>query len=381
MPTQSPEKTIQPIRSKWKGTLTDRERFNRQMHYQTVDRCFNMEFGYWDENFTEWPLFYQNGISTNEEADIFFNFDRTASISGEIWMSPPFPKETIEVRERTKVLMNEDGLLAEVPLDGHDTIPHFLKASIVTPDDWKKVKAERFRLDDPARKVDVDKLKREHPAERDYPLGIWVGSMIGKIRDMLTFEGLSYAIYDYPTMVEDMVETACQLVEQALEQILPHFQFDYAAGWEDICYKSGPIVNPRWFQRVITPRYKRIHDKLKVHGIDIWWIDCDGDVRPILKSMMEGGVNCLFPFEVNGCAHPAELLEEYGKDLRIMGGFDKIEMGKGREAILRYMDTLVPLVERGGYIPFCDHRCPPNVNPDDYLYYLDLKEEYFGLKG
>ena len=55
------------------------------------------------------------------------------------------------MRETTKVLMNDDGLLAEVPLDGHDTIPHYIKASIVTPDDWKKVKAERFRLDDPAR--------------------------------------------------------------------------------------------------------------------------------------------------------------------------------------------------------------------------------------
>ena len=42
------------------------------------------------------------------------------------------------------------------------------------------------------------------------------------------------------------------------------------------------------------------------------------------------------------------------------------------------MDTLVPLVARGGYIPFCDHRCPPNVTPEDYLYYLDLKEEMFG---
>jgi hypothetical protein len=49
--------TITPCRPKWKGTMTDRERFNRQMHYQPVDRCFNMEFGYWDENFTEWPLF------------------------------------------------------------------------------------------------------------------------------------------------------------------------------------------------------------------------------------------------------------------------------------------------------------------------------------
>ena len=376
----NPAPSIQPIRTRWKGLISDRERFNRQMHYQPVDRCFNMEFGYWDENFTEWNIFRDHQIRNNEEADIFFNFDRTASIGGENWMSPPFQDEIIEIRETTKVLMNSDGLLAEVPLDGHDTIPHYIKSSITTPDDWKKVKAERFNLDSPSRTVNIQKLKAQHPDDHDYPLGVWVGSMIGKIRDMLTFEGLSYAIYDYPVMVEDMVETACQLVEQSLDQILPHFQFDFAAGWEDICYKSGPIVNPRWFHRVIMPRYKRIHNKLKAHGIDIWWIDCDGDVRPILGSMMEGGVNCLFPFEVNGCAHPAELLQEYGKDLRIMGGFDKIEMGKGREAIQRYMDTLVPLVERGGYIPFCDHRCPPNVTPDDYIFYLDLKEQYFGLK-
>jgi uroporphyrinogen decarboxylase len=44
------------------------------------------------------------------------------------------------------------------------------------------------------------------------------------------------------------------------------------------------------------------------------------------------------------------------------------------------MESLVPLVARGGYIPFCDHRCPPNVKVQDYLYYLDLKEEMFGMK-
>jgi len=372
-------KPVQPIRSKWKGVMTDRQRFNRQMHYQPVDRCFNMEFGYWDENFTEWPIFYQNGITNNAEADIFFNFDRQYTVGGNIWLSPGFGNTVVEVRQTTKVLINDDGLYAEVPLDGHDPIPHYIKSSIKTPDDWYKIKTERFRLDDPARIVDITALKAEHPNDRDYPLGIWVGSMIGKIRDMLTFEGLAYAIYDYPAMVEDMVETACVLVEHSLSQILPHFEFDFAAGWEDICFKAGPIVSPRWFKRVITPRYQRIHKLLKAHGIDISWIDCDGDVRPILPHMMEGGVNGLFPYEVNSCAHSAELLNAYGKDLRIMGGFDKLEMGKGREAIKAYMDTLGPLVERGGYIPFCDHRCPPNVHPDDYLYYLDLKEQYFGL--
>jgi hypothetical protein len=372
--------SIMPIRPRWKGLMTDRERFLRQMNYQPFDRCFNMEFGYWDENFTEWPLFAQNGIHNNDEADIFFNFDRLATIGGNVWINPPFPNDVVEVRETTKVLMNDDGLLAEVPIDGHDTIPHFIKSSIVTPDDWARVKAERFRLDDPARMVDVAALQQQHPADRNYPLGVWTGSMIGKIRDMLTFEGLAYAIYDYPAMVEDMVETSCQLVEQSLDLLLPHFQFDFAAGWEDIAYKSGPIVSPKWFHRVITPRYQRISQKLKANGITIWWIDCDGDVRPILDAMMEGGVNCLFPYEVNSCTHPGDLFKDYGKDLRIMGGFDKIQLGGGREAIRRYMDSLIPLVERGGYIPFCDHRCPPNVPPDDYLYYLDLKKATFGLK-
>jgi hypothetical protein len=372
-------KTITPCRPKWRGTLTDQERFNRQMHYQPIDRTFNMEFGYWDENFKLWPMFYENGITSNEEADVYFNFDRTVVISGSNWMNPPFENRVVEVRGNHKIMINGDGLFAEVPVDGHDTIPHYIKSSIVTPDDWKKVKAERFQRGGPNRKIDVEGLKKAH-ANRDYPLGVDCGSMIGRIRDMLTFEGLAYATFDYPEMVEDMVETACQLVEDNLDQLLPHFQFDFASGWEDICYKSGPIVSVKFFKNVVMPRYKRIHEKIKAAGIDIWWIDCDGDVRPILPYMMEGGVNCLFPYEVNSCTHPAELLNEYGKDLRIMGGIDKIELGSGRDAIKAYLESVAGLVERGGYIPFCDHRCPPNVPPEDYLYYLDLKEQMFGMK-
>ncbi|NLE67264.1 MAG: hypothetical protein GX608_07570 [Lentisphaerae bacterium] len=374
------DKTIAPCRPKWKGTMTDRERFNRQMHYRPVDRCFNMEFGYWEENFSSWDIFTKNKITNNWEADRFFNFDRIDCAGGALWLSPGFEEKVISETATTRMLMNSDGLLAEVPRDGHDTIPHYIKPSVTTPADWKRVKAERMRRDDPARRIDVEAVKKANPPDRDYPLGIWCGSMIGKIRDMLTFEGLAYSTYDYPDMVEDMVETCCLLVEDSLDQLLPHIDFDYAASWEDICFKNGPIVSVDFFKNVITPRYKRIHAKLKRHGIDLWYTDCDGDVRPILPHLLEGGINCLFPFEVNGCAHPAEIFKQYGRELRIMGGVDKLELGKGPKAIKAYLETLVPLVERGGFIPFCDHRCPPNVKPSDYLYYLDLKERMFGMK-
>ena len=374
-------KKIKPIREKWKGVMTDRERFNCQMHYKNTDRCFNMEFGYWDDNFILWDIFKNNGIENNSEADNFFSFDRIEAIYSNNFIYPPFEEKIIEIRENTQILINREGVLAEVPLDGKgNSIPHYIKSIITTPDDWKKVKEERFNINHPGRFHDIDALKKSLPPDelRDFPLGIDCGSMIGKIRDLLTFEGLAYAIYDYPDMLEDMVETVCRLAENSLDQLLPHFNFDYASGWEDICFKNGPIVTPDFFREVVVPRYKRINAKLIAHNIDLWYTDCDGDVRALLPFFLESGINCLFPYEVNCCTHPGQLLDKYEGQLRIMGGVDKMRLGEGKAAIKTYLESLEKYVARGGFIPFCDHRCPPNVKPEDYLYYLDLKQKMFG---
>lgn len=368
---------IKPILPKWESAMTDRERFHRQMHYLPVDRCFNMEFGYWEENYKTWKMFTENGITDEGQANLFFNFDPCHGVGGNIWIHPAFEEKVIEERGSTQIIQNSEGLIAEVLKDS-SSIPHFIQSPIETPEDWEKIKRERFRLDDPARIVDIEALKATHPDDHTYPLGVYCGSMIGKIRDLLTVEGLAYACVDYPEMVEDMVETCCQLVEHFLDQVLPHLKFDFASSWEDICCNNGPLVSVSFFRDVVVPRYKRIRCKLEEAGIDIWYTDCDGDVRPILPYMLEGGINCLFPFEVNGCSHPGSLLTQYQGKLRIMGGVDKMQMIAGKSAIKKYLESLVPYVENGGYIPFCDHRCPPDVTEENYLYYLALKKELFG---
>ncbi len=359
--------------------MTDRERFNKLMHYEPVDRCFNREFGYWKENYLEWPGLVDNNIETEGEANIYFSFDRMEIVGGRVWMSPPFESRVIEETETSRRLVNADGLIGEIPKDGHSTIPHFTEALIKTPEDWDREKAERFDPADPKRQIDVDALVLAYPSDRDYPVGVNCGSMIGKVRDMLTFEGLAYSIYDYPAMVEDMVEISCQLVEGFLDQILGRIDFDFASGWEDICFRNGPIVSMDFYDSVVVPRYKRIGQKLHANGIDLWYTDCDGDVRPLLPGFLEAGINCMFPYEVNASGHPLLLLEEYGEQVRMMGGVDKTQLAGGREAIKACLESLVPAVERGGYIPHCDHRCPPDVPYEDYLYYLDLKEQMFGM--
>ena len=122
-------RVIEKMREKWMGTMTDRERFNRQMHYQPVDRCYNREFGYWTENFTQWAMFRENGITCSAEANRFFGFDWFSTVSGNIWMHPLFEEKVIEDRGSTQIIQNADGLLAEIP-KGHSCIPHFLKSPI-----------------------------------------------------------------------------------------------------------------------------------------------------------------------------------------------------------------------------------------------------------
>ena len=91
---------IKPIREKWPGRMTERERFNAQMHYLPFDRTVNMEFGYWDENFHTWSMFRDNGIVNNEQADQFFGFDRMPFLMGGIWMNPRLKRPTTGKRSK-----------------------------------------------------------------------------------------------------------------------------------------------------------------------------------------------------------------------------------------------------------------------------------------
>lgn len=128
----------------WKGTMTRRERFNAQMHYLPFDRTVNMEFGYWDENYTQWDIFTENGIKNENDANKFFAFEPPKVLGVNLWLAPGFESKIVEVKENTVIKTNWEGILLEEPKDGHSSIPKYIRSSIETPDDWKKVKEEHF---------------------------------------------------------------------------------------------------------------------------------------------------------------------------------------------------------------------------------------------
>ena len=155
-----------------------------------------------------------------------------------------------------------------------------------------------------------------------------------------------------------------------------HLDLDFVYVWEDIAFNNGPLVSPRLFEEFITPYYKQVTGFLKEHGIDIIFVDTDGDCQLLIPGFLEAGVTGLYPLEVRAGMDIVELRKQYPR-LLMQGGLDKTKVAEGRRAIDVELEAKLPfMLSRGGYIPFCDHMVPPDVSWDNFLYYRERVRQY-----
>jgi uroporphyrinogen decarboxylase len=146
-----------------------------------------------------------------------------------------------------------------------------------------------------------------------------------------------------------------------------------------MCYRAGPLLSPKVFRDALVPEYRRITDLLKSHGTDVVLVDCDGDMRALLPHWLEAGVNTMFPIEIGTWGtDPVALRQQFGRRLLMVGGVSKRTLAGSKDDIDAEVSRLAPLVEEGGFIPTPDHRVPPDVPLENYLYYLERARSVWG---
>lgn len=372
------------VNGKWRAlpaklsAMTLRERWNRTMHFEPVDRLPLMEFGYWAETLPAW---HEQGlpedVRTEADAYAYFGIEDWVVAPVAVGLYPGFAQAVIEEGDDYTIMRDHDGALRKEIRQGIKSIPSYLRFAIENAADWERMKP---RMDPaaPGRYPADWEAQVRAWEERDFPLAITIGSMLGKPRNWIGFENTALMFYDDPGLVEDIIETCCVCVCGTIERALREVRFDFAAGWEDVCFKNGPIISPQMFEKYVVPRYRRITDLLHAHGVDVVWTDCDGDINPLADCFLAGGINCMFPLEVAAGTNPVALRERYGKEMLLHGGVDKMALRAGPKAIEEELLRLKPAVDEGGFIPHVDHRCPSDVSLANYKFYLKLKREIFG---
>ncbi len=364
--------------------MNDRERFNATMHYQPRDRSPICDFGFWEETLVLW---YDQGLPRNvmhTNSDAFFGMDFGLDWIGagvNIDLEPPFEEIVLEDRGDYEIVQQEDGVRV-LRQKFMRSIPQPQAHLLVDRKSWRKHFAPRLDPTTPTRyPADWEaRVKNWRDPNRPNVVALPGGSLYGWIRDWMGMENVSLLVYDDPAFFEEMVTTIADCIIGVMTRILETGgHFDGVSMWEDMCYNAGPLLSPKHFKHYLVPHYRRISDLARSHGVDVLWLDCDGKIDKLMPLWLDAGINCMFPVEVGTWgADPVQYRKQYGKDLLMMGGFSKHILAESKEAIEAEVRRLTPLVEEGGYIGFCDHRVPPNVPLENYLFYLEKVRSLWG---
>ena len=358
--------------------MNQRQRFNAALHYQPVDRCPITDFGFWDETLVFWR---EQGLPMSIDMSSIRDYlgmdfsmtgiDETTGIINKL--DPLFDERVLEDRGDHEVIQQPDGVQV-LRRKFMSSIPHPVKHLLTDRESWRKYYKPRLNPSTTGR-YPLDwaaRVPNWRDAERSNIIFLRGGGLYGYLRDWMGMQNLSLVLYDDPAWFEEMVETLCDLFVGMLEYVLSTGGiFDGCHMWEDMCYNAGPLISPKHFRQFLMPHYRRIIDVLHKHGVEIVSLDCDGRIAKLAPLWWEVGINVMFPFEIGSWhADPYDFRRRFGKDLRIIGGFDKNILRGDLAGIAAEVRRLGPLVEEGGFIPHCDHLVPPDVPLKNYLFYL-----------
>jgi len=375
--------------------MNARERFLAVMEFNTDTRTLKWEMGYWIGALRRW---YKEGLPKKHGVeDTWLDGDSATGPANAWWMerardldvlqaldlddgieripvnnifAPKFQEEIIEEHEDWFIRRDEYGILRK-EARGRQSLPRYLGWPVSNRDDWEKLKAERLRptLDD--RLPDYWPYFVVRSKTRSWPNAIagFPGGFFGTPRNLLGEENLLLSYYDNPELIRTIINDLCDFWIALYDKVLDQVDADLALIWEDMSYKTGPLISPKLVREFMLPAYKKLTGFFRDRGIKHILLDTDGDCWLLIPIFLEGGITGLYPFEVNANMNVVEVRKAFPR-LQIMGGLDKVQLAKGKEAIDRELAAKVPfMLKHGGYVPHVDHHVPPDVSWENFVYY------------
>ena len=319
--------------------MTERERFHMTMAGdKNVDRCPVIEWAtWWDKTLASWDDDLPKSISRQELFD-FLGLTRHL----QFWFG--HKKKTC-------------------PAPAHHGAPLIKDAA-----DYKNIKKHLFPKD--AVKKELKKLKNELPDIDNGNTIVWytLEGFFWFPRTLFGIEGHMYAYYDKPDLYHDICKDLLEWELRVVEEFANEVSADFMTLAEDMSYNKGPMISRELFDEFVTPYYNQLLPEVKKYGARVV-IDSDGDIGTVIPWFIGAGVEGALPLERQAGVDIRALQEAYPNFLWI-GGYDKMALLKGRDAIDAEFDRLLPAVKKGRFIPSIDHQTPPGVSLETYRYYV-----------
>ncbi|NLG29445.1 MAG: hypothetical protein GX557_16165, partial [Chloroflexi bacterium] len=253
------------------------------------------------------------------------------------------------------------------------TIPQYLRFPVETEADYE---ALRPRLDGsaPGRYADDFDEDLHWRRARGEIVGLNFEGMFGFGRGLMGVENWCMAFYEQPELVRRIIADRVAMARKALPRLLATGALDFVQIWEDMAYKTAPLVSPRMVRSFMQPAYEELIACLREGGVQLIMVDSDGHMLDLAPIWLEAGVDGVHPCEMAAGSDPLIVRQRHPR-CALIGGMDKRVLASGRDGIDAELQRVQPLWEDGAYIPMLDHFVPPDLSYDDYRYYVERRRE------
>ncbi|MHB1485245.1 MAG: uroporphyrinogen decarboxylase family protein [Saccharofermentanales bacterium] len=315
-----------------------------------------------------WPT--QGFALDNDVKDYFYMDPGQKLIDLNMFFYPMFKPEILEEDDKRLKYLDIDGVV-RLYLKESATMASGWEWPIRDRKSWEKLKDERIDFTNIRERLPKNwDVKVKEYKNRDYPLGIggYPLGFFGTLAHLISYDRLFLMYYDDPELVHDIIGTFTDLWIAIYEEVLAEVEVDHMQIWEDISFGSGCMLSEVTMREFMLPYYKKLTSFLKSHGVDLIFVDTDGDCMKIIPLFIEGGATGMFPFEAN-CGMDIVKVRKDFPTLAMMGGIPKAEIQKGRARIDQILEPVAEVLKTGGYIPFGDHLISPESDWEDFKYY------------
>ena len=360
--------------------MNNRERFLKTMHFEEVDHPPFFMDDPWDDTLERW---YREGYPKGTSLADYFKVSplKIEHVGIDTFLIPPFKPTVLE--EDDEIVISTDCYGAKLrTFKKQTTMPEWLEYGVKTDKDLEAL-IERLTTQWEQRiPPDWGERRLKLNESKDAPVCACGGSYYGILRNLMGVETVSMMLYDSPDAIRQWLEAYHRLIMQILEKVFAETRVDYLWFGEDFAYRNSSLISPSMYRELIQPKHKMVTDFARARGVDIFFFDSDGNLNEILPDLLAGGINLFYPIECAADMDPIALRWKYGKKIRMIGGLDKREIAKGKEAIKRELCTKVPrLIKEGGFIPRIDHSVSSDISLENFTYYFELIKEIYGVKN
>lgn len=136
-------------------------------------------------------------------------------------------------------------------------------------------------------------------------------------------EILAYA--DYPELTKKRMRLENAITLKRLQATAYKELSPVAIIWNDIAYKNRLFFPHDVLEHTIFPPLAEICDLLHSRGIRVIF-HSDGDVSPVLPSLIRCGIDGLNPLEISAGMNYFAFKREYGRKIALVGGMDAINV-------------------------------------------------------